>query len=78
MSCLTEIERPASYQSSVSILKLLVSLGQLSEAGKLWQEVPAGGEYSFSWSPSDGYIGVVTKTETPSKTLVVKIALMAS
>ena len=34
----------------------------VSEAGKLWQEVPPGGSYTFTWDPSDGYIGVVTKT----------------
>ena len=35
---------------------------QLTKGGELWQEVPAGGSFTFTWHPSDGYIGVVTKT----------------
>lgn len=34
----------------------------LTKDTKLWQTVPADGEFTFNWSPSDGYIGVTTKT----------------
>lgn len=40
---------------------------QLTKGGKLWQDVPAGGEYAFNWSPSDGYIGVITKIPSEQK-----------
>lgn len=45
---------------------------QLTKAGKLWQEVPPGGSYTFTWDPSDGYIGVVTKTPEQIYAMYVK------
>ena len=38
-----------------------------AQGGKTWQVVPPGGEFSFDWSPSDGYVNIETKT--PQKTL---------
>ncbi|OLP88445.1 LINE-1 retrotransposable element ORF2 protein [Symbiodinium microadriaticum] len=39
--------------------------------GKTWQVVPPGGEFSFDWSPSDGYVNIETKM--PQKIYLVSV-----
>jgi len=51
---------------------------QLTKGGQLWQEVPAGGSFTFTWHPSDGYIGVVTKTPQQIFSMYVKNNLGAA
>ena len=51
---------------------------QLTKNGELWQEVPAGGSYTFTWHPSDGYIGVITKTPQQIFSMYVKNNLGAA
>ncbi|CAE7805251.1 Pol [Symbiodinium sp. CCMP2592] len=43
----------------------------LTKGGKTWQVVPPGGEFSFDWSPSDGYVNIETKT--PQKIYLVSV-----
>ncbi|CAJ1326847.1 unnamed protein product [Effrenium voratum] len=51
---------------------------QLTKGGKPWKDVPAGGEYSFSWDSSDGYIGVTTKTPQTIYSMYIKNNLGSS
>mmetsp|Transcript_54335 Transcript_54335/g.66678 ORF Transcript_54335/g.66678 Transcript_54335/m.66678 type:complete len:290 (-) Transcript_54335:92-961(-) len=51
---------------------------KLTKGGKPWQEVPAGGEFTFEWSPSDGYIGVTTITPQKIYSMYVKNNLGSS
>ena len=39
----------------------------LTKHGKVWQDVPAGGEFHFTWSSSEGYIGVTTTIPSEQK-----------